>query len=254
LLDISGVPVPADPNALKLEQARALASLGLEIEGFLSKFADENRGAIPPHTTDKAPETAAWDGPGEMAKCEATESALRRICAWVDASMDPNTKRAYKLPHHTAEGLVVWRGVAAAMARLFQAGTEIPEADRRGVYNHLTRHYQQFDKTAPEFRSGAELALLGPEEIRGLFLEGEAIAYNRPMSTDMLARAGAMLSARNKGDLEQAVTLIQAVLERATKETPEEPPAGEGNGQHADVEGAALLADLHRIFLGGQNA
>jgi hypothetical protein len=117
------------------------------------------------------------------------------------------------------------------------------------VYNHLTRHYQQFDKTAPEFRTGAELALLGPEEIRGLFLEGEVY----PMSTDM--RAGAMLSARNKGDLEQAVVLIQAVLERATKETPEEPPqSGGDNGQHADLEGAALLADLHRIFLGGQNA
>ena len=249
LLDISGVPVPADPNALKLDEARALASLDLEIQGLLGQFAGGNRGAIPPHSTDKAPEDMAWDGPGEMAKCEATESALRRIAAWVDSEMDPATKRAYKLPHHTAEGLVVWRGVAAAMARLLQAGTEIPEGDRRGVYNHLTRHYQQFDKTAPEFRTGAELALLGPEEIRGLFLEGEVY----PMSTDM--RAGAMLSARNKGDLEQAVALIQAVLERATKETPVEPPPDEeGNGQHAHVEGDALLSELHRIFLGGQNA
>jgi len=246
LLDISAVPVPADPDALKAEQVRALAELGREIENLLGDVT--TRGAIPPHTTDKAPETATWDGPGEMAKCEATESALRRLCAWVDSSMEPNTKRAYKLPHHTAEGLVVWRGVAAAMARLLQASTEIPDADRRGVYNHLVRHYQQFDKEAPEFRSGAELALLGSEEIRGLFLEGEG----EFMATDML-RAGAMLSARNKGDLEQAVTLIQAVLARATKEeaaSEDETPAGD-EGQRSTDE---TLLQLHKIFTGGQNA
>jgi len=250
LLDISGVPVPADPNALKADQVRALAALGREIEDLLGDVNTSTRGAIPPHTTDKAPETATWDGPGEMAKCEATESALRRIAAWVNSEMDPATKRAYKLPHHEAAGLVVWRGVAAGMARLLQAGTEIPEADRRGVYNHLARHYQQFDKEAPEFRSGAELALLGPEEIRGLFLEGEG----EFMATDMGTRAGAMLSARNKGDLEQAVVLIQAVLERATKEEPPpEPPAGEDNEQHAHLEGDALLAELYRVFREGQN-
>jgi len=87
--------------------------------------------------------------------------------------MDPSRKEAYRLPHHLASGEVVWAGVAAAMAALLQPATQIPEADGRGVYNHLERHYKQFGKEAPEFRTAAELALLRPDQVAGLFLEGE---------------------------------------------------------------------------------
>ena len=47
----------------------------------------------------------------------------------------------------------VWRGVAAAMAALKGArgGVDISSADRRGVYNHLARHYREFDEEPPEF-------------------------------------------------------------------------------------------------------
>jgi len=166
LLDISGVPVPGDPDALMARQYSALQHI----------FAEEqitDRGAIAPHSTAKAPEDAAWDGPGEVAKAPSEAGPLRRMHSWVDDDADPATKRAYKLPHHKAEGEVVWRGVAAAMSRLFQPATQIPDADRRGVYNHLRRHYQQFDKEPPEFRTVEELAKLTPELIRGLFYEGE---------------------------------------------------------------------------------
>lgn len=244
LMDISAVPVPADPKALKADEQRAVESVAAELRALLDEA--DTRGAIPPHTTDKADEGAAWDGPGEVAKTEATEGVLRRMFAWVDEGQDANTKRAYKLPHHSAEGLVVWRGVAAAMARLLQAGTEIPDADRRGVYSHLTRHYQQFDKEAPEFRTAEEVAPLGEEELRGLFLEGEwDVAFG--------ARVGAVLSARNRTDLEQAITLIQGVIERATKEAA---PAGEGDQAACDekkkrtAEEQQLLERLHSLFVG----
>jgi len=246
LMDISAVPVPADPQALKIEEARAISKLSAELRAMVSGTdITDTRKAIPPHMTNKADEGVAWDGPGEVAKAEATESVLRRMHAWVDESQDPNTKRAYKLPHHTAEGWVVWRGVAAAMARLLQAGTEIPDADRRGVYNHLARHYQQFDKESPEFRTAEELSPLGEEELRGLFLEGEwDVAFG--------ARVGAVLSARNRTDLEQAITLIQAVIERATKA--EATPAEEGDKAACDekkkraAQDDVLLRQLHGMF------
>jgi hypothetical protein len=56
-------------------------------------------------------------------------------------------------PHHRADGTLVWNGVAAAMTRLLHPATDIPDTDRRGVYNHLAAHYRQFDKEPPEFRS-----------------------------------------------------------------------------------------------------
>lgn len=223
LMEFSIVPVPADPDALPVRARAAFAAMGK----FFDKFADDDesddeepvpvgglavRGAIAPHTTEKAPEDATWDGPGEVAKADGA-AQLKRMHAWYDEEQEADLKSAYKIPHHMAEsGQVVWAGVRAAMARLFQSGTQIPDKDREGVWRHLSRHYRQFDKEPPEFRSAADLSKLEPDEIRGLFLEGE-VEHER---------IGAVLSARNKGDLEEAVRLINAVLERAVKEEAEE--------------------------------
>ena len=251
LMDISAVPVPVDPQALKQDEARALRSVQQTLAEMISGIEADRRGAIPPHTTGKAAEETAWDGPGEVAKCEAAEAPLRRMHAWVDGEMDADTKRAYKLPHHLAEsGNVVWRGVAAAMSRLLQAGTEIPDGDRRGVYNHLARHYQQFDKEAPEFRTAEELAALGDEEWRGLFLEGEVDFWETPtlalpLEGEGKERVGAVLSARNRTDLEQAIELVQGVLERAKKEDDQPPERTQAN-----LEMEQLQA-LHEIFTRG---
>lgn len=249
LMDVSAVPVPADPDALKTEQARALRAMLRDLE------TGRDRMAIPPHSTEKAPEAMAWDGPAEVAQCEETEQALRRMHAWVNDEADPATKRAYKLPHHLAAGQVVWRGVAAAMTRLLQAGTEIPDADREGVYRHLARHYQQqFDKTPPEFRAIEELAAFGPEEWRGMFLEGEAEGVPDPIPLQGAStRAGAVLSKRNSDKLRQAVDLIAEVLASAEKESPQPPESShDGQGGEAAAQeaqrSAATLAELHKLF------
>lgn len=144
LLDISAVPVPGDPNAL------------------IVRHNISTREAIPPHTTPKADEDEPWDASEVLKQVEGREQ-LRLIHAWYNENADPDVKSSYKLPHHFADGRVVWRGVAAAMARLFQSETQIPDADRRGVYNHLARHYRQFDREPPAFH--AMLAFYDNEEM-----------------------------------------------------------------------------------------
>lgn len=153
LLEISMVPVPMLQDALRVRSLKA---------------------AIPPHNGTKAPEDESWDGDAEVRAAEG-ESQLKRMHAWVNPDGDPNVKANYKMPHHRATGEVVWAGVAAAMAALFGArgNPDIPDEDRRGVYNHLERHYSQFDKETPEFKSASELSALGMTEIKGLFWEGE---------------------------------------------------------------------------------
>ena len=76
---------------------------------------------------------------------------------WMDPDADPETKEAYKLPKAMmmdGDLHVVFRGVVAAMAALNGArgGVDIPEEDRQGVYDHLVRCYEKFDRDPPELR------------------------------------------------------------------------------------------------------
>lgn len=137
-----------------------------------------SRGAIPYKKHPLASPDADWNGPAEVRKASVDD--LRVMCAWFD-SANPEVKASYKLPHHRADDhYTVWAGVRAAMAALLGArgGVRIPEEDRRGVYNHLARHYREFDKEPPELReySPDELKALFPDLYEGPALEEMTVA------------------------------------------------------------------------------
>jgi hypothetical protein len=154
LMDVSAVPVPADPMALKLQEARVLNDLTREL--------------------------------GHWVYGETLEV----------------------LPLVRLSDVDVWDGVAGAMLALYRPDSAIEDEARHGLYIALERAYRKLGKTAPEWRTADELEALSETEVRGLFLEDE------------YQRVGAVLNARNRGDLQQAIELIQGVLERATKEEP----------------------------------
>ena len=127
-------------------------------------------GTVPePHSSPKAPENREWEwhAPAESRKTdEILESGgwdlLAEAHAWYDPSADekgndpPHERGAYKLPHHEIlDGRlrVVWNGVRSAMQVLMGArgGVDIPDGDRKDVYMHLVRHYQEFDREPPPF-------------------------------------------------------------------------------------------------------
>lgn len=149
-----------------------------EKEDKSMKEDEITKSVIPYKDMGAAPESDGWDGPGEMAKCDMM--GLKAICTWYD-SENADNRGAYKLPHHQGgNGMMghkaVWRGVAAAMAALLGArgGVQIPDADRKGVYNHLKKHYAQFDKPAPDFKMVEDQVLAGlTEEIQALVLDRE---------------------------------------------------------------------------------
>ena len=99
---------------------------------------------------------AAWAGYDGDDKATIDWSKYSRGFTWFDSEKREDFG-SYKLPHHDVSGgalKTVWHGVSAAMAALLGArgGIALPDSDRKGVYNHLKRHYAEFDKPAPEFK------------------------------------------------------------------------------------------------------
>ena len=123
---------------------------------------------LAPHRSPKADEDLQWNWHGTAEKDKTDEileaggwNLLADAHAWYDPTTEaehdpPHEKGAYKLPHHElVDGRlrVVWNGVRSAMQVLLGArgGVDIPDSDRKSVYRHLARHYQEFDKEPPPF-------------------------------------------------------------------------------------------------------
>lgn len=144
-------------------------------EDVSEEVEDEDKAVSPYKDLGMAPESDSWDMASETKNVGTDE--LKLMCAWYDKE-NSEDKGSYKLLHHKGTGNheAVWRAVAGSMALLLGAkgGVEIPEEDRKGVFNHLKKHYEQFGKEAPEFRAVEEQVLKTyDEEIHALVLDRE---------------------------------------------------------------------------------
>lgn len=116
------------------------------------------------HHSPTAPRDREWTWSGTDKMDRLIERGWETVAtahAWFDPQMDPEhdpprEKGAYKLPHHElvdGELEVVWRGVVASMAVVngARSGVDIPDAQRRAVYDHLAVHYQEFGEEPPPY-------------------------------------------------------------------------------------------------------
>jgi len=115
--------------------------------------------AIAIHHT--ATDEGTWDGPANEGRLDSgrDEAYYRRAFAWQDSEGDPTTKAAYRFIHHMVAadgtpGAASTRGCSAGIGVLNggRGGTTIPDADRRGVYNHLAAHLRDADMEPPDLR------------------------------------------------------------------------------------------------------
>jgi hypothetical protein len=118
-----------------------------------------------PHRSPTADRSREWDWDGSGKLDQLIERGWETVAnahAWHDPEADPEhspprEKGTYKLPHHELiDGRlqVVWRGVVAAMTVVNGArgGVDIPDGDRRRVYDHLAAHYREFGEDPPDYK------------------------------------------------------------------------------------------------------
>jgi HK97 family phage prohead protease len=137
LLEISLTPIPANPEAT-LTAAKT---------------------AIGPHSTGTT-DSGRWDAAANERRLPNSAAALRAAHAWREPGADPDAKSSYKFIHHVvAEGGQVGAahltGCSAAIAVLNggRGGANIPDADRRGVWNHVAAHLRAGDREPPALKA-----------------------------------------------------------------------------------------------------
>jgi HK97 family phage prohead protease len=105
---------------------------------------------------------ASWDGPVNQTRLKAGENLeyYRSAFAWEDANGNPLAKTGYKFIHHeiSESGEVGPANIEACRSAIAvlngaRTGLTIPEADRKGVYDHLAAHLKDAGIEAPALRS-----------------------------------------------------------------------------------------------------
>ena len=121
---------------------------------------DEKR-AIPYKAT--ATTDAAWNGPKTVASMpdDLAPAKMRAMFAYVDADGDPDAKSSYKFPHHQWDGSVGDANIRACVSGIAalngaRGGTNIPDADRKGIYTHLSKHLNSAGMSPPPLKSADE--------------------------------------------------------------------------------------------------
>lgn len=138
----------------------------------------------------------SWDGPAAAAALpkDARPSQLRSVFAWVDPAGDPEVKASYKFPHHHGvDGPANMRACLAGIAVLNGArgGAGVPDADAKGIYDHLASHLRDADREPAELRSGSAGGLKFNDEL----LETMAVVSGQ---IDSAARVVALRAEKGK--------------------------------------------------------
>jgi HK97 family phage prohead protease len=189
LLEISFVAVPANPEALidnNVQQRFAYLQKSLDesqfktVVPFESYDIDENSAWDGEKARDQIAKWASKDGSGEKDKIDWVKYS--KGFTWYDGEKKEDLN-SYKLPHHYVKDdklITVWSGVKAAMGALLgsRGGVDIPQDEKKGVYNHLAKHYKEFNKEAPELKDYSINELLDLEE-KGLVLLNQEIVINK---------------------------------------------------------------------------
>ena len=158
------IPAFAEAYIALLDEAGAVVAGGAPVtEAELTALRAQEMGAVGTHDTatsdgdwDEGPNSKRLDSPLTLAK-------VRAAYAWYDGAREEDgelPKDAAKFLHHeiNADGTVGPANLTACSAAIgalhgARGGTSIPDADRRGVYDHVAKHLRDAGREPEPFRA-----------------------------------------------------------------------------------------------------
>lgn len=115
-----------------------------------------------------------WDGPKNEANLKSGQNRdyYDKAYAWIDPKADDTTKSAYKFIHAEvdADGNIGDTNIKACQSGIAvlngaMGGTNIPDVDRQGVYDHLAKHLKDAGIDPAELKSRSK-PIKGSHEMR----------------------------------------------------------------------------------------
>jgi hypothetical protein len=176
---------------------------------------------------------------------DARPSDLRSVYAWVDPDGDPEAKSSYKFPHHHGvSGPANIRACLAGIAALNggRGGADIPEADRKAVYNHLAAHLRDADREPPELRAAQGGAVKFNDELIEGLAGVSALVDSATRVVALRAEKGKTLSRVNTEVLEWIADDLKRLEALLTN-----PPAGTVSDEEITSTFLASLARIHNV-------
>jgi hypothetical protein len=170
--------VVSEASIERLERAAALADRVSAALGLLASLADsspvdweaaastELTEIVAEFTAIQSHSTATSDDPWDAAEQEvkvtspSDEAYYAEVYAWRDDEADTSVKSSYRFIHHfvgddggpqAASTVACSAGIGVLNGG--RGGTTIPDADRKGVYDHLARHLVDAGREAPALMS-----------------------------------------------------------------------------------------------------
>lgn len=198
-------------------------------EGKSDAGAVAYNSAIRPHST--ATDNGDWNEAKVKSSIQPDASImdLRSVYAWCAPGADPEAKSSYKFAHHNAiGGDANIRACIVGIAKLNGAagGAGIPDADRRGVYNHLAAHLEDAGREVPELRSDlspgslkfADECAAVMASVTGLIERAEAVHSLRASKGRTMSPASVELLEWLDGDMKRLKALIDTPQEDLARE------------------------------------
>jgi hypothetical protein len=158
------IPAFAEAYIALLDEAGAVVAGGQPIgEAAMQALTAQEMGAVGTHNT--ATSDGPWDAGVNEKRIDSplTVDKARAAYAWYDGGAVEDgelAKSAAKFLHHeiNADGTAGPANLAACSASIgalhgARGGTSIPEADRRGVYDHVAAHLRDAGQEPAPFRS-----------------------------------------------------------------------------------------------------
>ncbi len=181
-----------------------------------SKPGDAENRLIPEDVSiEMAPVEERWvDLTSDDFKFDQLDEEQRALVAgWFAFARDipPASFEDLKLAHHrAADGYVNLEGVQISMEELLSGegdGADIPEEDRRGAYDHLAAHLEQYGVEIPEFT----------EPQGGEGEEGATKGFSGKVTkdTEITAHPGEVVTITPKNDIQTAVRGMLASSSKA---------------------------------------